>query len=587
MTWASGEVLFWLWGLPLLAMLLWLSLRARHRAMARLGALLSVRRSIHTAKIHRYRAVLLVLAVGLCVAALAQPRWGYRWQEQRSEGVSMVVILDVSRSMDAEDVSPSRMERARREVRDLAGMMAGDRVALVLAAGGAHPQMFLTLDYDTFEHMARQASTTTLRAQGSDLGAAIDKGVELLAGSEGDRAILLISDGEDQLGEAEAAATRAAEADIRLFSLGVGTTEGAPIPLAGGGFQKDGGEVVITRLDEDTLRDIAEAGAGAYVRSVAGASDIRAIYLDEIRGKMSGAEQGVRREKIWTERYQWFLAAALFLLLIGHALRPGALRLRGTGLALLLLTLPGAARADGTEIDALIQQQISRPDDLALAERLGAALLKEGRFDEASDVLDGIADRSLDPEQRGRARYNAGLAEYGAGRLTAAVEDWQRVLTDAPEHAAAKQNAASVQAEISARMEEEPPEDSQDGESQDGEPQDGEPQDSEPQDSESQDSESQDSESQDGEPSTPPDSDGTTAPDDGQEAPAEDTGQPAEPVAAGEPGEPEDGEGAAAQAGEAEAGEVSEDAAMRLLNSVEEGEPRVEITPESRGGKDW
>lgn len=587
MNWGSEALLYVLWGLPILALLLWLALRSRQRALDKLGALLSSRTSAGTSRIHRYRAVLLLVAVGLCVTALAQPRWGYRWQEQRSEGVSMVVILDVSRSMDAEDVSPSRMERARREVRDLASMMAGDRVALVLSAGGAHPLMFLTLDYDTFERMARQASTATLRAQGSDLGAAIDQAVELLAGSEGDRAILLISDGEDQVGEAVAAAARAGEAQIRLYTLGVGTPEGAPIPLPGGGFQKDGGEVVITRLDEDTLRNIAETGSGAYVRSVAGASDIRAIYLDEIRGKLSGAEQGVRREKIWTERYQWFLGAGFLLLLIGHALRPGALRLRGAGLALLLLTLPGAARADNAEIDQLIQQQIRRPDDLALAERLGAALLEEGRFDEASDILDNIADRSLEPEQRDRARYNAGLAEYGSGRLTAAIEDWQRVLTDDPEHAAAKQNAEAVQAEISARMQEEPPpEDSEDGEPQDGDPQDGE-QDGDPQDGE-QDGEP-DGEPQDGE-QTPPEHDGTTAPDESQPAPTGDTGEPdseqAEPTADGEPGEPEEGEGSA-QAAAGEEGEISEDAAMRLLNSVEEGEPRVEITPESRGGKDW
>jgi Ca-activated chloride channel family protein len=582
MNWAAGELLYGLWGLPVLAILLWLALRARRRALARLGALLSGRSGPDAQRIHRQRAVLLLAAIGLCVVALARPQWGFRWQEQRSEGVSLVVVLDVSRSMDAEDVSPSRMERARREVWDLAELLAGDRVGLVLAAGGAHPQMFLTLDYDTFARMTRQASTATLRAQGSDLGAAIDKSVELLDGSEGDRAILLISDGEDQIGEAVAAAKRAAELGIRLYTLGVGTPEGAPIPLPGGGFQKDGGDVVISRLDEDTLRDIAEAGSGAYVRSVAGASDIRAIYLDEIRGKLSGAEQGVRREKIWTERYQWFLAAGLLLLLIGHALRPGPLRLRGAGLVL-LLALPGVSRADGTEIDRLIQEQVHHPDDLDLAERLGAALLKEGRFQEAAEVLDGVADRSLDSEQRGRARYNAGLAEYGAGRLTAAVEDWQRVLTDNPGHGPAKQNAEAVQAEINARMQEEPPpEDSQDGDPQDGDPQDGDSQDGQ----QSQDGSPQDSQqSQDGDPQdSQPQDDGTTNPDNSQPlSEAGDTGQ----SAGGEPRDGELGEDAAGQASAGQEGEISEDAAMRLLGGVEEGEPRVEITPESRGGKDW
>ena len=134
MSWGSGSVLFGLWGLPVLAILLWLGLRSRTRALAKLGALLAGRTSRDAARIHRTRALTMMLAVGLCVVALARPQWGYRWQELRSEGVSVVVVLDVSRSMDAEDVSPSRMERARREARDLASMLAGDRVGLVLAA---------------------------------------------------------------------------------------------------------------------------------------------------------------------------------------------------------------------------------------------------------------------------------------------------------------------------------------------------------------------------------------------------------------------------------------------------------------------
>ena len=137
MNWGSSAMLFGLWSLPILAMLLWLGLRSRRRGLAKLGHLLAGRTSRDAARIHRTRALTLLLAVGLCIVALARPQWGHRWQELRSEGVSVVVVLDVSRSMDAEDVSPSRMERARREVRDLASMLAGDRVGLVLAAGGA------------------------------------------------------------------------------------------------------------------------------------------------------------------------------------------------------------------------------------------------------------------------------------------------------------------------------------------------------------------------------------------------------------------------------------------------------------------
>ena len=199
--------------------------------------------------------------------------------------------------MKAADVQPDRMERARREVLDLADILAGDRVGMVLAAGGAHPDVPLTLDYDVLRANVKRDETARRLPAGSDLAAGIDVAVELFGErGESDRALLILSDGEDHGGEARAAAGRPWAG--RLHPRHGRGHDGWRLPLEGGGFQKDAaGQVVLSRLDEDRS-GLARIGGGAYVRSSAGAADIRAIYEGEIRPRLQGAEQGVR-DRIW------------------------------------------------------------------------------------------------------------------------------------------------------------------------------------------------------------------------------------------------------------------------------------------------
>ncbi len=608
MSWGNPMALHLLWLAPVLALLLGWAWRSRRAALQALGPVAAERVSARALRVHGWRLGMWWLAMVLGVVALAQPRWGWRWQELKREGLDLVVLLDVSRSMDAADVSPSRMERARREVLDLVELLAGDRVALVIFAGGAYPRMPLTLDYGVLRHVVRDSATESLVAQGSDLGAALQTGLALL-GRKGksDRAMLLITDGEDHEGRAREVAAQVAEADVHLYVIGVGTVEGAPIPQAGGGFKKDAeGRMVLSRLDEDLLTDIARAGAGAYVRSGGGNQDVRAIYEDEIRGRLQGAEEGVRREKIWDERFQWPLGLAVLLLMGSSLVRPGRLQIPGAMASVLLLVLAMPARAQDDPVAGIAGQQAGDPDDPALAERLGAALHQAGRFNEANEVYTGLADRALDTDQRQRARYNAGLAAYRSGRLTRAMEDWQRLLQEQPEGAVAEQaqkNLQLVQQELAKRTGQEPPpqdgdqqgdqqQDGEDGEPQDGEP--GEPQDGEPQDG--------------GEPGEPPDpSDGTMEPEDGEpteepvpgeagdferdgakdppsdgtndaEATGGDEADTGTPQAAGEPGE-----GEAPQ----RPGSIASAEAEKMLDSVQEGSPRVRAQRRPAGEKDW
>ena len=229
-SWGRPELLAGLWLLAPLLVLVVFVLRSRVRALARL-ALAGIAAAPSSRRLHGLRLGLSVAGIALCLVALAQPRWGYQWRELKQEGLDIAVILDVSRSMDAQDVAPSRMERARRELTDLAGMLRGDRIALVLAAGGAYPRMPLTQDYDAFQKIVHDSDTSTLRAQGTDLGRAIEVASKTL-GEQGaaDRTILILSDGEDQVGKAQDAAKVAAADGIHIYTLGIGTTEGAPIP---------------------------------------------------------------------------------------------------------------------------------------------------------------------------------------------------------------------------------------------------------------------------------------------------------------------------------------------------------------------
>ena len=565
MTLGAPEWMTALWLLPVLVVLAILALRSRAKAVALLGPLIGAEVGRSSASRARRRLILIGLSLALIVAALAQPRWGFRWTELKQEGTHIVVVLDTSLSMDAQDVSPSRMERAHREVLDLADLLQGDRVGLVLFSGGAYTRMPVTHDYGALRNMVRKANTATLKAQGSDLGAAIRMATAVAgAGENSDRAMIIISDGEDQVGNAQAAAEEAVEAGVHIFAIGIGTTDGAPIPLASGGFKKDeAGELVLSRIEEDTLQMVAQIGGGAYVRSVAGSGDIRALYQDEILGKLKREEQISRREKVWLERFQWPLGLAWLLGLAAFAVR-------GRVAVVLLVLALGAgsqpAHAQDSSVEALTKAQTANPDDLSVAERLGGALFKAGQFNQAEAVLGSVADRSKDSDARARARYNASLAAYKAGRLTAALEGWQRVLQDHPEHPGAKKNAGAVQAEIQKRLGEDPPPQDGDGESEDG---DGE---QEP--------------PEDGGDTGAPQNDGTREPppppeggDTGAAEPPEDSeSQPAEPAG---------GDTGSAPAEPVEVKEISQSEAERMFDAVQEGDPRVVINPDSKGGNDW
>ena len=259
--------------------------------------------------------------------ALTRPQWGYNWEDIKQEGVDIIIALDVSRSMLAEDIKPNRLERAKRKIADLLNMLKGDRVGLVAFAGTSFVQCPLTLDYSAARIFLNAIDTDLIPIQGAALGDALRKSIKAFRTEEKkSKAIILITDGEDQSGLALEAAKEAREAGVKVFTFGIGKEIGAPLPnpdKSRGFLKNKEGEVILTKLDETTLQKISLETGGSYVRSVTGDIDLKTIYFDQISQKVDKKQFKSERRKIWQERFQWFIFSALLFLLYETNLRGG------------------------------------------------------------------------------------------------------------------------------------------------------------------------------------------------------------------------------------------------------------------------
>jgi Ca-activated chloride channel family protein len=243
--------------------------------------------------------------------------WGFRWQQVQREGIDLIVAIDTSRSMLATDVKPNRLARAKLAVQDLLAQLSGDRVGLVAFAGSAFLQCPLTLDFGAFSQSLEAIEAGIIPKGGTDLAAAIDAG---LAGFEGrqaeHQALVIITDGERTEGDVDEAVKRATERGVKVYTVGIGTTEGELIPLEKGGFVKDRkGQVVKSRLDETTLQKVATDTGGAYLHATDTAFGLTELYRDYI-STMEKRELASTLERRFEHRFQWPLLVAFLLLLI-------------------------------------------------------------------------------------------------------------------------------------------------------------------------------------------------------------------------------------------------------------------------------
>ena len=312
------QSLFLIWAVPILFLFCFYGMRRRKRIMRRFAKPEGLKAVCPEASAMRRwaKSMLLLSAVLFSAVALAGPQYGFKWQEIEQKGVDIILTVDCSRSMLAEDVKPSRLARAKREILDLVSILKGDRVGLVALAGTAFLQCPLTLDYSGFHIFLDVLSPDFMPVGGTDLNRAIATALDAFEEKdETEKAIILITDGETTQGDPMEGALSASRAGVKLFCIGVGNPDGVPVPEKGGGFKKDSkGGIVLSRLDESMLKEMALATGGAYVRSVAGDMDLDLIYEREIRGKMRMETVSVGKKKIWQNRFQWAAGPRAFRL---------------------------------------------------------------------------------------------------------------------------------------------------------------------------------------------------------------------------------------------------------------------------------
>ena len=310
--------LLWLLALvPVMIVAFAVVLRLRRRNLSRFGNLATVKsllRDVSSWRVHT-KFILFVTAYTAVVFAAARPQFGAKLREEKSEGVEMMLVVDVSRSMMAEDFLPNRLDRTRYAIDKLFSSLNQDRVGVVVFAGEAKVQLPITSDYRMARSFAKRLSTDLVGVQGTELGEAIDLASLSFSDRDGaSRVMVLITDGEAHDSGAVAAAERAAERGIRIFAIGIGSPEGAPIKIGGELIKDEKGEIVVSRLNEQLLQDIAEKGNGGYLRATNAAFGLDEI-VDEI-ASMEKSERTTLNFEGYNEQFGWLLWIAVILLFV-------------------------------------------------------------------------------------------------------------------------------------------------------------------------------------------------------------------------------------------------------------------------------
>src|SRR5881409_3299145 len=279
----------WLWGLLLIPLLIALFIRSEQRGLKRLQEFVSARLLPQLAgTVNRPRRILRfalqLLGLALAIVSLAQPRWGYTFEDVKRKGLDLLIAVDTSRSMLSNDIQPNRLERVKLAAQDLINELQGDRVGLIAFAGRAFLQAPLTIDYEAVMESVNDLDTKTIPEGGTNISSAITLATQSFGKSAvGNRALIVFTDGEELSGDAAKAAKAASDAGVRIFTVGVGTPQGSLIPVNGEdgetAFVKDSaGQVVKSKLDDKRLREIAQAASGFYVHLDDGPRTMSQLY---------------------------------------------------------------------------------------------------------------------------------------------------------------------------------------------------------------------------------------------------------------------------------------------------------------------
>jgi Ca-activated chloride channel family protein len=454
------EMLFLIWTVPVCFLILFFGMKRRGKILSRFASKRGLAAIAPDADAKRrwIRAGLILLSMILITIALSGPQYGYKWETIERKGIDIMVALDCSKSMLAKDISPSRLERAKREIYDLLDMLQGDRIGLVAFAGTAFLQCPLTLDYHAFHIFLKALSPDSMPVGGTDIPGAVNTAISGFQKKDAStKAVILITDGESTTGDPIQAARLAQKDGIKLFCIGVGGKEGVPVPDEHGGFKKDSaGNIVLTRLDEETLTKMAHITGGTYVRSIAGDMDLETIYKKEIRGEMELTTLSSSRKQVWEDRYQWFLVPAILALFMELFLSERKKMIVLLLMASLLVShVP--AQAAGTKSTILqgtdayekkdyqkalklfIDAQLENPSMPEIYYNIGNAYYKIGKFDAAGQHYKQSL-KSKNSKLREKSLYNMGNAAYRMGKYEDAVSHYEAALKIDPDDTQARQN---------------------------------------------------------------------------------------------------------------------------------------------------
>lgn len=263
--------------------------------------------------------IIFVVAFSLFTLGLAGPQFGTKLQETKRKGIEIIIALDVSNSMMAEDIRPNRLERAKQAISKLVDRLKDDKIGLIVFAGDAMTQLPITSDYISAKMFLSSISPSVVPIQGTAIGKAINlASVSFTPNASSDKAIIIITDGENHEDDALGAANAALEKGIHVYAIGIGLPEGAPIPKSNVGgqvtyWQDANGGVVISRLDENLLNQIAAAGEGVYIRANNSQIGLNTIF-DQIK-KLKKGEYEAKVYAEYKDQFQWPIGLALLLLL--------------------------------------------------------------------------------------------------------------------------------------------------------------------------------------------------------------------------------------------------------------------------------
>lgn len=320
---ANIELLYLLLAVPAMAVLFEVMIRKRGQMMARFGSANAVKRLAPEVSVARLwvKFWLFAVAFALLVVVAARPQMGSKLREVEREGVEIMVALDVSNSMLASDFSPNRLERTKYAVSRVIEGLSEERIGVVVFAGDAYVQLPITSDYLTARNFVERISPTQVTKQGTAIGAALDLATSAFSSdSEGSRVVILVTDGENHEDDALKAAERAAERGVKVYTIGIGTPEGAPINIDGDFIRDSEGEIVVSKLDETTLQKIAATTEGAYIRATSASVGVQEIVDMINRTEKSKFKTEIFEE--YDEKYHIPLVAALVLLLVELVVLP-------------------------------------------------------------------------------------------------------------------------------------------------------------------------------------------------------------------------------------------------------------------------